>query len=85
MTINLHLGDSLEAMKAMPDKCYDLAIVDPPYGINWTKQIKNPNTKKYWKSYPLKDWDSELPSKDYFDQLFRISKNQIICNLYIYN
>ena len=87
MTINLHLGDSLEAMKAMPDKCYDLAIVDPPYGINWMEQIKNPNEGKKWKSYPVKDWDSEPPSKDYLNELFRVSKNQIIwgANYFISN
>jgi site-specific DNA-methyltransferase (adenine-specific) len=82
-TINLHLGDSLEAMKLMPDNAYDLAIVDPPYGIdlanmnmgigNTPKASKAKNRK--WKS---KDWDSDTPIKEYFDELFRVSKNQII-------
>ena len=68
MTINLHLGDSLEAMKAMPDKCYDLAIVDPPYGIGGGSNTKKMNVS----------WDTQIPSQEYFDQLVRVSKNQII-------
>ena len=43
--INLYLCDCMEAMAKMPDKAYDLAIVDPPYGIDWMQQIQNPNTK----------------------------------------
>jgi len=82
-SINLHLGDSLEAMRKMPDNAYELAIVDPPYGIdlanmnmgigNTPKASKAKNRK--WKA---KDWDSATPTKEYFDELFRVSKNQII-------
>ena len=77
-TINLHLGDCLEAMKQMPDKAYDLAIVDPPYGINWMQQIQNPNTKANWKQYENKEWDKHTPTAEYWKQLFRVSKNQIV-------
>jgi site-specific DNA-methyltransferase (adenine-specific) len=45
-----------------------LAIVDPPYGINVKTRIFNDNKK----------WDNQIPSKEYFDELFRVSKNQII-------
>jgi len=76
--VRLHLGDSLEAMKKMEDNAYELAIVDPPYGIDWMKQIQNPNTKANWKKYKNKDWDKGVPNEDYFNELFRISKNQII-------
>jgi site-specific DNA-methyltransferase (adenine-specific) len=84
--INLHLGDCLEAMKEMPDNTYDLAIVDPPYGIGWDKDnLEQYNSKSCdaWKGrkpkgYTKKDWDSKTPSKEYFNQLNRVSKNQII-------
>ena len=74
----VHLCDCMEFMKGVPDKYYELAIVDPPYGINWMEQIKNPNTGKNWKIYEQKDWDSNAPTDDYFTELFRVSKNQII-------
>lgn len=74
--INLYNEDCLEAMKRMDDNSYDLAIVDPPYGIKRHGHIED---QKYgWKKHPIKTWDSERPSKQYFDQLFRVSKQQII-------
>lgn len=78
--INLYNSCSLKAIKALPDKFYDLAIVDPPYGINrdgqTTINCKNPkHNRKYFKK---KGWDTEPPSKEYFKDLFRVSKNQII-------
>jgi len=74
MSINLNLGDCLEAMKSMPDNAYDLAIVDPPYGINVNKMTLGSGKYKN----EGKSWDSETPPQDYFDELFRVSKNQII-------
>lgn len=78
--INLYNEDCLEAMKRMEDNSYDLAIVDPPYGIKRAGQqetfTKNPKHKR--KHHEQKTWDNEIPSKEYFDQLFRVSKNQII-------
>ncbi len=74
----LHNIDCMEYMKSLPDNAFDLAIVDPPYGIDWMNQIQNPNTKANWKSYENKDWDKSIPNKEYFDELKRISKNQII-------
>jgi site-specific DNA-methyltransferase (adenine-specific) len=68
----------MEAMASMKDNEFDLAIVDPPYGINWMSQIKNPNVKANWKQYKQKNWDSTIPTKEYFEQLFRVSKEQII-------
>jgi site-specific DNA-methyltransferase (adenine-specific) len=70
--------DNMQLMARYPDKYFDLAIVDPPYGIDWMKQIENPNTKAKWKKYNKKDWDSSIPSGEYFKELFRVSKNQII-------
>lgn len=70
--------DCMEAMKEMSDNQFDLAIVDPPYGIDWMKQVKNPNKGKNWKKYDYKEWDKNTPNKEYFNELFRVSKNQII-------
>lgn len=63
--------NNLDLTKRYSDKYFDLAIVDPPYGIGISK---NPVRQMHKK----KDWDNEIPSKQYFDELFRVSKNQII-------
>lgn len=72
--INFYHIDCMEFMKDKPDKCYDLAIVDPPYGINFAKT----HTGNGWIVRPSKDWDKSIPEPIYFDELFRISINQII-------
>jgi len=76
--IELHNVDCLPFMKQCVDNQFDLAIVDPPYGIDWMKQIENPNTKANWKVHDKKDWDKNIPQQEYFDELFRVSKNQIV-------
>ena len=63
--------NNLDLMKRYSDKYFDLAIVDPPYGIGISKKPVRQMHKK-------KDWNNEIPSKQYFDELFRVSKNQII-------
>ena len=69
--------DCMEGMKQFPDKYFDLAIVDPPYGININNNIgRRKGDKK--SNYPKAYWDNTTPDKSYFDELFRISKNQII-------
>jgi len=77
-TINLHLGDSLEAMKLIKDNAYDLAIVDPPYGIGEGLKSRGMGTSAMSGNYTIKEWDKETPTADYFKELFRVSKNQII-------
>ena len=69
--INFYNIDNIEFMKSKPDNFYDLAIVDPPYGIGVTKNKRLNNNS-------TKDWDNEIPPPEYFEQLFRVSKNQII-------
>ena len=64
--------DNMELMARYPDKFFDLAIVDPPYGID----IETSGT--YFKQFKTKGWDSSIPIKEYFDELKRVSKNQII-------
>lgn len=70
--------DCMEYMEQFPDKYFDLAIVDPPYGIEWMNQIQSPNLKANWKKYNNKQWDDKIPDKEYFEQLFRVSKKQIV-------
>lgn len=75
--------DCMDLLKRTPDNYYSLALVDPPYGIdlanmnmgigNTPKASKAKNRK--WKP---KDWDASIPSEEYFKELFRVSKNQII-------
>jgi site-specific DNA-methyltransferase (adenine-specific) len=70
--------DCIELMKRYPDKHFDLAVVDPPYGIDWMEQVKKPNKGKNWKQYENKDWDKSIPTDEYWNELFRVSKNQIV-------
>lgn len=74
--IKLIHGDCMEAMKAYPDNHFDVAIVDPPYGIGYAKRKSKTKTSKI--QYTPKDWDNEVPTKEYFKELFRVSENQII-------
>jgi len=74
-SINFYNKDCLPEMRKMKDNQYDLAIVDPPYGINVTS-MKLGGRKTIKKSN--KDWDSSIPKDEYFKELFRVSKNQII-------
>lgn len=83
--------DCIDLMAEYPDKHFDLAIVDPPYGINAESTAKKVRKNKLQRlngeGGKLKnrilntskiDWDYEPPGKEYFNELFRVSKNQII-------
>lgn len=76
----LYNVDCMEAMKDIPDKYFGLSIVDPPYGIGVDGQkesiCKNPKHNR--KLHQKKNWDSSIPNKEYFKELERVSKNQII-------
>jgi len=76
----VYLMDCVAGMKHYPDKYFDLAIVDPPYGINRSGQTetftKNPKHKR--KHFDDKGWDMNIPEMKYFTELYRVSKNQII-------
>ncbi len=76
MDINkIHNQDCLEDMKLMQDNEFDLAIVDPPYGLERFKKGGSV-VNKYGDEN--KHWNNIKPKKEYFTELFRISKNQII-------
>lgn len=75
--------DNMELMACYPDNYFDLAIVDPPYGLDLAnmnmglgKSKKASKVKN--RKWTSKDWDKITPSKDYFIELFRVSKNQFI-------
>ena len=71
--------DCVEYMRSLPDKTFDLAIADPPYGIKEDGK-KNHSRGRLAKSqeYTPKDWDKEAMPKECFDEIIRVSKNQII-------
>lgn len=73
--ISIYNCDCMELLKQTPDNYYSLALVDPPYGIDAGKMTMGSGKHNFEKG---KDWDSSIPSKEYFKELFRVSKNQII-------
>lgn len=71
--------DCMDGMKGCPNKHFDLAVVDPPYGIKESAHRNISRTKLCkTKMYKKEFWDYGIPEQEYFDELFRISKNQII-------
>ena len=66
--------DCMDYMRTVPDRFFDLAIVDPPYGIDAGSMTMGKGKKHWSKS----SWDNKIPDRDYFDSLFRVSKNQIV-------
>lgn len=72
--------DCLEGMRQMEDKSVDLVITDPPYGIKADNVVEGRIKREHngWKDYGVSDWDISIPKKEYFDEMIRISKNQII-------
>ena len=68
--------DCMQGMKRYPDKFFDLAIVDPPYGIETLNREKSNRLRKYGDTSQA---NVDVPDKAYFDELFRVSKTQVIC------
>ena len=71
----------MELMKRFPDNHFDLAICDPPYGLNnksHTHHKEGQSMKNSLNRFKKVKWDSETPTKEYFNELKRVSKNQII-------
>jgi site-specific DNA-methyltransferase (adenine-specific) len=84
MTLNLkelssivYNEDCLQALKLYPDKYFDLAVVDPPYGININESIGRYKGQKHSGAKKV-TWDNSIPTKEYFNELKRTSKDQII-------
>jgi site-specific DNA-methyltransferase (adenine-specific) len=87
MLSEAHNSDCLAAMREMPDKCFELAIVDVPFGLNEgkkhaTRTIRCKQRNGSFLNVPFihtkKDWDESQPSQLYFNELFRVSRKQII-------
>ena len=87
--------DCMQGMEEFPDKYFDLAIADPPYGRkehggrNRSGYVRQKNGSKIFVKdgqYGNRNWDNDPPSEDYFNELMRVSKNQIIfgCNYFDY-
>ena len=74
--ITLYNDDCMNVMKTFKDKQFDLAIVDPPYGIGMDGQKESISTNRF--HHDFKGWDTAIPDKEYFIELFRVSENQII-------
>lgn len=72
--------DCMIGMKDTPDNWYDLAVVDPEYGIGWDGEVDSMVRANGigGKGYKRKEWDNKSPDKEYFDEVIRVSKNQII-------
>lgn len=88
-TSEVYLEDCVEGLKRFNDNHFDLAIVDPPYGIGADKAQNNAAMQRIkaegkskagrgWKLYADTDWDNETPNAEYWQELFRVSKNQIV-------
>jgi len=73
----VYLEDCVKALKRYADNHFDLAIVDPPYGIGFSSK-KQSNFGKGGINHEYKGWDKEIPKAEYWEQLFRVSKNQIV-------
>lgn len=75
-------GDCMEYMSTLKNKEFDLAVIDPPYGIGASNYSRGGtqygNSKAKCKEYSIKDWDSLCPDEHYFDSLIKCSKNRII-------
>ena len=89
-SISIYNCDCMDLLKRTPDNYYSLAIVDPPYGIDADKKnsIKNLKTKKsatLSKHYGDQSWDSCIPTEEYFAELKRVSKKQIIWGANFFN
>ena len=91
--INIYLGDSLEAMKGMGDDQYELAIVDPPYGIGTFSRVSNSGSYKKpyegnnisYKYGSDSKWNDSTPGCEYFRQLSRVSKKSVTWGANYYN
>ena len=77
--MNITNEDNMVLMARYPDNYFDLAIVDPPYGIGIDGQKKSiKNGTQIRKHHEFKGWDNAIPTEEYFKELKRVSKNQII-------
>lgn len=73
-------ADFRDVLKQLPDKCFDLLLTDPPYGIDIIGQRakKDPDGRYGYRQFKYKKWDNERPTLEDFAEMIRVSKNQVI-------
>ena len=76
--INITNEDNMDLMSRYNDNHFNLAIVDPPYGIDAAKMTMGRGSRNDTGKNKKKNWDNDKPKKEYWSELFRVSKNQII-------
>jgi site-specific DNA-methyltransferase (adenine-specific) len=75
----VYCGDALELMRGLPDNSVDLCLTDPPYGIGEANgKNKSRGCLATAKDFGCLDWDNSIPGRNYFEEMLRVSKNQII-------
>ncbi len=83
MIDRVHCEDCLTFMRGMDDNSVDLVLTDPPYGIGIDGSREYISKGGFGiqvrKAYEFKGWDNKIPPKECFEEMFRVSKNQIIC------
>ena len=88
--INITNEDNMDLMSRYEDNYFDLAIVDPPYGINAdkknsVKKLQSNKSSALSKDYGNQEWDFDIPNDNYFKQLKRVSKKQIVWGANFFN
>lgn len=76
--LSIYNMDNMELMKQIPDKYFDISLIDPPYGININVSMGRRKNDKKSTYHKFAGKDSAVPSQEFFNELFRISQNQII-------
>ena len=79
--VDLRLADCMDVMREYPDKHFDLAIADPPYGLGQdghAGSVRVSDGKQLRRVFEQKEWDKQIPPAEYFVELRRVSKNQIV-------
>jgi site-specific DNA-methyltransferase (adenine-specific) len=74
----VYLMDCNDFMKQIPDSYFSLSVVDPPYGIGFDGQAKSTSKHGGRREKEFKGWDNEIPKEEYWSELYRVSKNQIV-------
>ena len=88
--IELHNIDCMEYLATLEDNAFELAIVDPPYGINADeknsgKKLQSKKSSSLSKDYGSQEWDAQTPTDSYFKELKRVSKKQVIWGANFFN
>jgi site-specific DNA-methyltransferase (adenine-specific) len=76
ITSTVYLMDCMDFLQQVPEKYFDLAVVDPPYGLGTAVVNSKGRFKRYCNEH--QNWDTEVPNNAYFSSLFDVSENQII-------